>query len=391
MAAHVPTVLLLVSPLMPASGDRSSDFHAPSPARNLIVIPPPRPSSPEQELSRPLDLIEPIENPESSGSSIPPREAVRGRVRDHPGQAVHPLGRRLPPANMPRRSEPPVTENRTGPSTDHRIEDEAERTPPHEQLQLERLLVQVQETKPVMRPPTVGKWSMSWRPDRDPSSRDSQHPAAKVAEENAAAANAQPSIPVALEPAVEAEVAVMPKAPQATENHTDLTEPPPKAEPTEMARPTSAQPTTSRALDRTARLSPLAAAGWLLAAGLSVAWVASSMRDVPPMPNSNALSTTEFFGRPVGVSPDAESIDRSEAIRISESRVGELESETAELRLDLGLRDSELQSLRSTSGNLTAALAEALEDAAYTARERVLLHEELEAALSLLEAADADR
>jgi hypothetical protein len=109
------------------------------------------------------------------------------------------------------------------------------------------------------------------------------------------------------------------------------------------------------------------------------------------MPNSNALSTTEFFGRPVGVSPDAESIDRSEAIRISESRVGELESETAELRLDLGLRDSELQSLRSTSGNLTAALAEALEDAAYTARERVLLHEELEAALSLLEAAHADR
>ena len=170
------------------------DFQARSPKPDPLVILPPRPSSPSHE--PPEAVAVPVE-PESPRSNIRPEEAVRGRVRDHPQQAVHPLGRRLPTGHPTKRPEPSVTDPRRNADQPSSEQDEAARMPAHEQLKLEHLVEPVEETVPAAKPSGLGKWSMSWRPEGDPAHHDSQHPAARVARENAEAANTQPSIAVA--------------------------------------------------------------------------------------------------------------------------------------------------------------------------------------------------
>ena len=61
----------------------------------------------------------------------------------------------------------------------------------------------------------------------------------------------------------------------------------------------------------------------------------------------------------------------------------------ADLRAASLRRDTELLKFQSVIEDLTITLEKAQDDAAYMARERVLLRDELEAVISLLEAADA--
>ncbi len=119
--------------------------------------------------------------------------------------------------------------------------------------------------------------------------------------------------------------------------------------------------------------------------------MASSLRDTPPSPDSSAEVPRDVLARPLGIVPDATPIEPEKPNQTSSARLDQLESNAVRLRSDLGQRDSELRELRSAVEELTAALAEAADDAAYSARERVLLQEELEAALLLLGTSEADR
>ena len=80
------------------------DFQARSPKPDPLVILPPRPSSPSHE--PPEAFAVPVE-PESSRLNIRPGEAVRGRVRDHPQQAVQPTLDATLINNLPSKMKPP--------------------------------------------------------------------------------------------------------------------------------------------------------------------------------------------------------------------------------------------------------------------------------------------
>jgi hypothetical protein len=232
---------------------------------------------------------------------------------------------------------------------------------------------------------------MTWRPESDPASDASQHPAARVARENAAAAGSQPAIPVMPEPSVDPEAATSPEAPEAAETRPAPADDRPSTSPREGGATQAREASDARTTPRKPQSNLLTAAGWLLAAGLGTAWMASSLRGAPPSPDSSAEIPRAVLARPLGIVPDAVPIEPQTPNQTSSARLDQLESNAVRLRSDLGQRDSELRELRSAVEELTAALAEAADDAAYSARERVLLHEELEAALLLLGTSEADR
>lgn len=141
--------------------------------------------------------------------AIGPRDAVRGRVRDHPRQTVHPLGRRT---KTPRaaRLETLVTDLK--PTTTSPKPDTAPAPGSnHEQLELDLSTdsdsTTSDSTTPTEsaerpEPPTIAtnpvasrRWAMTWKPDAETTDRNSQHPAARVTRENIDAATNQPSIP----------------------------------------------------------------------------------------------------------------------------------------------------------------------------------------------------
>ena len=282
-----------------------------------------------------------------------------------------------------------MTDSPARATEDHHAADTASSATRHQQLDLESLVEPVQETAPASEPPKPGKWSMTWRPESDTTSDASQHPAARVARENAAAAAAQPAIPVTPDSSVEPEPD--PPAPETAETQLDPRDDQPRTSATEEVVTETMEASKYRMTRQGPRPNPLNAAGWLLAVGLIVAWFASSSLEAPSNPTPNTANSPDVLARPLGVVPDVAAIDQEDAIETSESRLDQLETETGRLRSDLALRDSELQNLRSTTKALADALEEAADDAAYSARERILLHEELEAALSLLEAADPGR
>ena len=394
------------------------DFQARSPKPDPLVILPPRPSSPSHE--PPEAFAVPVE-PESSRLNIRPGEAVRGRVRDHPQQAVHPLGRRLPTAHPSRRPEPSVTDPRRNADQQSSEQDEAARMPAHEQLKLEHLVEPVQETVPAAKPSGLGKWSMSWRPEGDPAHHDSQHPAARVARENAEAANTQPSIAVATLPVPETEAHVEPdespaspeRQPEGQETRLDLpaplstpasthaptqtstqasTQTPTHAPPQDQVEiTTTAPPPDAGAMNRTPRSSTRAAAGWLVAFGLILAWSVSSMNNITATstPASSEEIPANIQARPLGSPQDLPPRASEEATPTALSQRPQLEAEMADLRAASLRRDTELLKFQSVIEDLTITLEKAQDDAAYMARERVLLRDELEAVISLLEAADA--
>jgi hypothetical protein len=354
------------------------------------VTPYPRPSSPEPE-SEPFGLPGLPDGPESSLPSILPREAVRGRVRDHPGQAVHPLGRRIRTASTPRRPESSVTDDRIHPDNASGVEDEHFTPPEHEQLELASLVEQVRETVPPERPAGMkkGKWSMSWRPEGDSTTNDSQHPAARVARENAAAAHAQPSIPVTPPSAPEVESAMAPESTGTTETRPVAPVGSSTTAPQEAKEPATIPSPESRRKSGSWRSNPLAAAGWLVAIGLSGIWAVSNMYDIPRASTLSGTAPADVFARPLGDLPTVLPSEALGANRNLNARLDELEAEATKLRASLVLGDVELLTLRSAIEEMAATIAIARDDAAYTARERVLLQEELEAALSLLKASDA--
>jgi hypothetical protein len=389
--AHARTVVLVVSPLMPSSGRLRRGFsYRFTRTRNLFVTPYPRPSPPEPE-PEPFGLPGLPDGPESPLPSILPREAVRGRVRDHPGQAVHPLGRRIRTASTPRRPESSVTDDRIHPDNASGVEDEHFTTPEHEQLELASLVEQVRETVPPERPAGMekGKWSMSWRPEGDSTTNDSQHPAARVARENAAAAHAQPSIPVTPPSAVEVEAARTPKSTESTETRPVAPVGSSTTAPQEAKEPATIPSSESRRKSGSWRSNPLAAAGWLVAIGLSGIWAVSNMYDTPRASTLSGTAPADVFARPLGDLPTVLPSEEPGGNRSLNARVDELEAEATKLRASLVLGDVELLTLRSAIEEMAATIAIARDDAAYTARERVLLQEELEAALSLLKASDA--
>ena len=167
------------------------------------------------------DLPPPSVEPEAIG----PREAVRGRVRDHPRQTVHPLGRRTK-APRSARLEPLVTDLK--PSMPSPTPDPAsDPTSSHQQLELdlpgtsEPATTNGPATEPesaaetnddrseppsiTTNPVTSRRWAMTWKPDADTTERNSQHPAARVTRENIDAATNQPSIPQVQSPPSDAD------------------------------------------------------------------------------------------------------------------------------------------------------------------------------------------
>jgi len=166
----------------------------------------PLPESLEPSSAAPVDSIPPPSAVEPE--AIGPREAVRGRVRDHPRQTVHPLGRRT---KTPRsaRLETLVTDLK--PTTSSPKSDTAPAPGSnHEQLELD-LSTDSDSTTPTEittesterpEPPSIAtnpvaarRWAMTWKPDAETTDRNSQHPAARVTRENIDAATNQPSIP----------------------------------------------------------------------------------------------------------------------------------------------------------------------------------------------------
>ncbi|MDG1359282.1 MAG: hypothetical protein P8P71_02480 [Phycisphaerales bacterium] len=172
------------------------------------------------------DLPPPSVEPEAIG----PRDAVRGRVRDHPRQTVHPLGRRTK-APRSARLEPLVTDLK--PSTPSPTPEPAsDPTSSHQQLELDLPTTpdsirneapavdtevaddeKIDETNNdrsepasiTTNPVTSRRWAMTWKPDADTTERNSQHPAARVTRENIDAATNQPSIPQVQSPHSEAD------------------------------------------------------------------------------------------------------------------------------------------------------------------------------------------
>ena len=167
------------------------------------------------------DLPPPSVEPEAIG----PRDAVRGRVRDHPRQTVHPLGRRTK-APRSARLEPLVTDLK--PTMPSPTPDPAsDPTSSHQQLELdlpgtsEPATTNGPATEPesaaetnddrseppsiTTNPVTSRRWAMTWKPDADTTERNSQHPAARVTRENIDAATNQPSIPQVQSPPSDAD------------------------------------------------------------------------------------------------------------------------------------------------------------------------------------------
>jgi len=285
--------------------------------------------------------------------------------------------------------------------------------PAHEQLKLEHLVEPVQETVPAAKPSGLGKWSMSWRPEGDPAHHDSQHPAARVARENAEAANTQPSIAVATLPVPETEAHVepdeSPASPEGQETRLDppaplatpasthasthaSTQTPTHAPPQDQVEiTTTAPPPDAGAMNRTPRASTRAAAGWLVAFGLMLAWSVSSMNNITATstPASSEEIPANIQARPLETPQDLPLRASEEATPTALSQRPQLEAEMADLRAASLRRDTELLKFQSVIEDLTITLEKAQDDAAYMARERVLLRDELEAVISLLEAADA--
>jgi len=162
--------------------------------------------------------------PPVESEAIGPREAVRGRVRDHPRQTVHPLGRRTK-APRAARLETLVTDLKpTTPSPTP--EPASDPTSSHQQLELdlpgtsEPATTNDPATEPeseaetnddrseppsiTTNPVTSRRWAMTWKPDADTTERNSQHPAARVTRENIDAATNQPSIPQVQSPTSDA-------------------------------------------------------------------------------------------------------------------------------------------------------------------------------------------
>ena len=144
-------------------------------------------------------------------------------------------------------------------------------------------------------------------------------------------------------------------------------------------------------MNRTPRVSTRAAAGWLVAFGLILAWSVSSMNNITA--TSTSASSEEIpaniQARPLGSPQDLPPRASEEATPTALSQRPQLEAEMADLRAASLRRDTELLKFQSVIEDLTITLEKAQDDAAYMARERVLLRDELEAVISLLEAADA--
>ena len=163
--------------------------------------------------------------PSVESEAIGPREAVRGRVRDHPRQTVHPLGRRTK-APRAARLETLVTDLKpTMPSPTP--EPASDPTSSHQQLELdlpgtsEPATTNGPATAPesaaetndgrseppsiTTNPVTSRRWAMTWKPDAETTEQNSQHPAARVTRENIDAATNQPSIPQVQSPPSEAD------------------------------------------------------------------------------------------------------------------------------------------------------------------------------------------
>ena len=146
-------------------------------------------------------------------------------------------------------------------------------------------------------------------------------------------------------------------------------------------------------MNRTPRSSTRAAAGWLVAFGLILAWSVSSMNNITA--TSTSASSEEIpaniQARPLGSPQDLPPRASEEATPTALSQRPQLEAEMADLRAASLRRDTELLKFQSVIEDLTITLEKAQDDAAYMARERVLLRDELEAVISLLEAADAKK
>ena len=162
--------------------------------------------------------------PPVESEAIGPREAVRGRVRDHPRQTVHPLGRRTKAPRVAR-LETLVTDLKpTTPSPTP--EPASDPTSIHQQLELDlpgtsqpattngpahepKSAAETNDDRSeppsiTTNPVTSRRWAMTWKPDADTTERNSQHPAARVTRENIDAATNQPSIPQVQSPTSDA-------------------------------------------------------------------------------------------------------------------------------------------------------------------------------------------
>ena len=345
------------------------------------------------------ESLEPSSTASSASDSAPsavapeaigPHEAVRGRVRDHPRQTIHPLGRRTK-APRAARLETLVTDLKPrtpsptpGPSSSHRqLELDLVATPDSSPTDASAPeIVDPPKTPEPTDPPSIAtnpvaarRWAMTWKPDADANDRNSQHPAARVARENVDAAINQPSIPAIQSPTADA-VLTDPGATLVTEE-TPCDEPeaiPETAAAPEAIAPAHAPLHASPEATPAAPSSPapsasgtirVAAAGWIVAVLIAFGWlIASNRSTIPPAPKTAA-----------GVSPAETPISTNadtEAIMGLEAAIVDLEFGAAGASARISALEAEVEEARS--------------DATYLNRERSLLQAELEGLMEIIEA-----